>query len=77
MSTQQVQAKEAPQSLVLFSDQNVLLVFYGENFSKLGRKLCSQILLAKEPTLTFSEGATFKWTSSAISGGMLEGTAAL
>lgn len=39
-------------------------------------KLCSQILLAKELgcllTLTFSEGATFKCTSSAISRGILE-----
>ena len=35
-----------------------------------------KLLLAKElhclHSLTFSEGATFKWTSSAISGGMLE-----
>ena len=39
-------------------------------------KLCSQIRLAKELgcllTLTFSEGATFKCTSSAISRGILE-----
>ena len=40
------------------------------------KKLCSQILLAKELgcllTLTFSEGATCKCTSSAISRGILE-----
>ena len=50
--------------------------FYLKTSQSSREKLCSQIRLAKELgcllTLTFSEGATFKCTSSAISRGILE-----